>query len=240
MEWVPLQRRRRTVSAWARASRCASASARGGTACVGWPRARARRIHRTSRLPLTGNGVTLSTTRSRLHHGTAARVRRGLSTVCFTDGLSGRRWEGFEPSTRLLLGCSTRLSYTTVEAIRESNPARCRANHCWPCLLLRTTRHVRHRRTDPDAARRRGGLAPEPRPVSVRLPQQTRERPSVSSGAIPSAGARPATRARRRGCAGPRAGSPRTGSARTAGRRAACPPPPACGRPFCRCSGRRP
>ena len=39
----------------------------------------------------------------------------------------------------------------------------------------------------------------------------------VSSGAIPSAGVRPAIHARRRGCAGPRAESPRSGSAHTAG-----------------------
>lgn len=60
-----------------------------------------------------------------------------------------------------------------------------------------------------------------------------------SSGAIPSAGARPATRARRRGCAGLRAESPRSGSARTADKRAACPLPPACGRPCGRCTRRR-
>jgi len=61
----------------------------------------------------------------------------------------------------------------------------------------------------------------------------------VSSGAIPSAGARPATRARRRGCACLRAESPRSGSAHTAGTRAACPLPPACGRPCGRCTHHR-
>jgi hypothetical protein len=58
----------------------------------------------------------------------------------------------------------------------------------------------------------------------------------LSSGAILSAGARPASRARRPGWAGLRAGRPRSGSARTAGTPAACPLPPACGRPCGRCT----
>lgn len=91
----------------------------------------------------------------------------------------------------------------------------------------------------PNAAHRRGSRTQGP--VSVRLSRQMRGRLGfVSSGAIPSAGARPAIRARRRGCAGLRAESPRNGSARTAGTAAACLLPPVCGRPCGHCMHHRP
>ena len=80
--------------------------------------------------PLTGHGL-----RARCRHKAsldAVRPPLAFGVVFrpfFTDGVSGRRWEGFEPSTGLFRSCSTRLSYTTVEAIRESNPAPCGAIH---------------------------------------------------------------------------------------------------------------
>lgn len=158
----------------------------------------------------------------------------------FTDGLSGRRWEGFEPSTGFFRSCSTQLSYTTVEAIRESNPASCDAIHSM-AVSAAFSGAACATPTDESGCRTPAWQAcAEPRPVSVRLLQQTLWHPSISSGAIPWAGAWPATRARRHGCAGLRAESPRSGSARTAGTPAACPLPPACGRPSCRCNGRRP
>jgi hypothetical protein len=92
------------------------------------------------------------------------------------------------------------------------------------------------------------GFARAPPTGGVHEPQACMRLPSttdswapepLSSGAIPSAGARQATRARRRGCAGLRAESPRSGSARTAGTPAACLLPPACGRPCGRCTRRR-
>lgn len=74
--------------------------------------------------------------------------------------------------------------------------------------------------TDESGCRTPAGFT-NPWPFSVCLRRQTLERlERFGSGAIPSAGARPATRARRRGCAGLRAGNPRSGSAHTAGTRA--------------------
>ena len=222
-----------------RASRCASAAPCGMAASA----CRGRGLGGFTARAASADGPRASRASAGTRPAPAPSARRSRSAWSFdrffTDGLSGRRWEGFEPSTGFFRSCSTRLSYTTVEAIRESNPAPCGAIHRWPHQLLRTARHARHRRTDPDAAHRRGGLAPEPRPVSVRLLQPIPGRPGFSPGAIPSAGAQPAIHARRPGCAALRAESPRSGSARTAGTRAASPPPPACGRPSCRCSGRR-
>lgn len=45
---------------------------------------------------------------------------------------------------------------------RDSNPASFEAASSGPHPLLSAMRHVRHRRTHPDAAHRRGGLSPEP------------------------------------------------------------------------------
>ena len=102
---------------------------------------------------------------------------------------------------------------------------------------LCATRHAQRRRAAP------GRCAPagftNPWPVSVRSTTDSVAPELFSSGAIPSAAARPAIRARRPGWGGLRAESSRSGWARRAGRPAACRLPPACGRPSCRCTGRR-
>jgi hypothetical protein len=159
------------------------------------------------------------------------------SAVVFRPFLDGA---GVEPATDDLSGrCSTRLSYPVV-VIQESNPAPCGAtvddrlsavfsdaacatptdgSGCRTPVGRACTRTPTCERSPPSA----DSLAPEP----------------FSSGATPSADVRPATRARRRGCAGLRAESPRSGSARTAGTPAACPLPPACDRPCGHCTHRR-
>jgi hypothetical protein len=114
-----------------------------------------------------------------------------------------------------------------------------RANQCttWHPSIP-AARHGRHQQAFARAPPTGGVHEPQ---ACERLPSTTDSwaPEPLSSGAIPSAGARPATRARRRGCAGLRAESPRSGSARTAGTPAACLLPPACGRPCGRCTRRR-
>jgi len=127
-----------------------------------------------------------------------------------------------------------------VEVFRESNPASFDANLGRPYRPFPAARHVRPRRTNPVAAHRRGGREPEPLACERSPSAEDVVAPQpFSSGAILSAGARPATRGRPRGSCGPRGGSPRSGSARTAGTAAACALPRACGRPCGRCTGRR-
>src|SRR3990167_8189208 len=62
-----------------------------------------------------------------LMHGRAralgARSAVVFRPVCCWMAYQAIRWEGFEPSTDSLRSCSTRLSYTTVVVIRDSNPA---------------------------------------------------------------------------------------------------------------------
>ena len=161
----------------------------------------------------------------------------GLSTACCWMAYQAIRWEGFEPSTDSLRSCSTRLSYTTVEVIRDSNPAACAAtfDDRFRCFRRRGMCGTHGRIRVPYTGGVHEPLTCERSPFTA----DSGAPEPFSSGAIPLAGARPATRARRRGCAGLQAESPRSGSARTAGTPAACPLAPACGRPCGRCTGRR-
>ncbi len=173
-----------------------------------------------------------------MHARAITRIALGArSAVVLRPFLDGA---GVEPATDDCSGrCSTRLSYPVV-VIRESNPAPCGAtvddrlsaafgDAAWAAP------------TDGSGCRTPAGRACARTPACERSPLSADSWApgSFSPGAIPSAGARPATRARRRGCDGLRAGNPRSGSARTAGTPAACPLPPACGRPCGRCTGRR-
>lgn len=147
---------------------------------------------------------------------------------------------GVEPATDDLSGrCSTRLSHP-VEVMPGVEPRPFRANQCitWHPSIP-AARHGRHRQAFARAPPTGGVHEPQ---TCERLPSTTDSLAPepFSSGAMPSAAVRPATRERRRGCAGLRAGSPRSGSARTVGTPAACPLPPACGRPCGRCTRRKP
>jgi hypothetical protein len=112
-----------------RASRCASAAPCGmaASACRG----RGLGGFTARAAPADGRRASRASAGTRPAPARSARRSRSAWSFdrFFTDGLSGRRWEGFEPSTGLFRSCSTRLSYTTVEAIRESNPAPCGAIH---------------------------------------------------------------------------------------------------------------
>lgn len=117
------------MSEWARAPRCASAASARDEASAGRERRpcgfTARTASADEQRPSRASADTGSTSAL-----SACRSRSAWSfDRFFTDGLSGRRWEGFEPSTGLSRSCSTRLSYTTVVTIRESNPAPCDATH---------------------------------------------------------------------------------------------------------------
>lgn len=190
-----------------------------------------------------------------LASGPSVHVRRGLAT--------GFRWlgAGVEPATDDGSGrCSTRLSYP-VEAIQECSPFGLGLRPAAaprPTLRVERTWHPVVRSIDGPGIHRfqRRGMAGTdrlgarvPSTGGVHEPLACERSPwsadSVahglfSSGAILLAGARPATRARRRGWAGLRAERPRSCSAHTAGTPAACALPPACGRPCGRCTGRRP
>lgn len=146
---------------------------------------------------------------------------------------------GVEPATDDLSGrCSTRLSYPVVVMPGvEPGPLRDPSSSPGICRF-------RQRGMDGTDGLKPGCRPPagftNPWPVSVCLPRQILRAPEpFSSDAILLAGARPAIRVRRHGCAGLRAENPRNGSARTAGTPEACPLPPACGQPCGCCTGRR-
>jgi len=124
-----------------------------------------------------------------------------------------------------------------VEVIRDSNPAACAAtlDDRFRCFRRRGMCGTHGRIRMPHTGGVHEPLTCERSPFTA----DSEASEPFSSGAILSAGAQPAIRARRHGCSGLPAERPRNGSARTAGTPAACPLPPACGRPCGRCTARR-
>ena len=135
---------------------------------------------------------------------------------------------GVEPAFACYQQAAQPLSYPVV-AIRESNPARRGGIPASPVIDRFRRRGMRL--FDEEGPHRRGGLAPEPRPVSAGLSAEDSLCACFNAGAKLSAAARAAIHARRRGWRGPPAGRLRSGWARRAGRPAACRLLPACGRP---------
>ena len=157
---------------------------------VGWPWARAGRVQRrtvtadehwTSHLSDTANHV-VEAIRLLLAFGV---VFRPFDNWVFRPVVLERE---SNPQQTRYERVALPLSYPVV-AIRESNSAPCGATIDGRHQLIPAARHVRHPRTNRDAAHRRGKPClkhrSEPLPVSVRLPQQILERPCISTGTTP-------------------------------------------------------
>ncbi len=216
---MPLQGRPRTPDARARVPRCASVD-RLPDDNLGWPRTRSPACPACKRLPLMQRSAGASAARSAWSFdrfgwsGIRTRDRRRFRSLLYPTELSSGGHPGIEPGTSRCEPSVTGYPLLPCDAAWSAPTARGRV---------------------PPTGGVHEPLACERSPLTA----DAWAPGFVSPGAILSAGARPATRARRHGCACLRAERPRSGSARTAGTAAACLPLRACGRPCGRCMRRR-